>query len=219
LPCRVLPSRERWTASIFLERHGKAAKVARMTDDRYGANAVVVRTPDGALVVEIRLEIWRRPALQNLIAEARDAGADAVWAYGALVDSTLGFAPRGGYVRLTAPALPVPVTLSSPPVSAVRELQLRCFSGVWGRHEPNAPDPLAQYVGLYEGGRWVGICEFDGDSGWIDGPGVIPELRTAERYAELVRGAAGCITAPNSFSRRGETTTKHSPPTRASGLS
>ena len=167
--------------------------------------------------MEIRLEVWDRPALQRLISDARAADADALWAYGSLVDSTLGFAPRGGHARLTAPALPASEPLPSPPVSAVREIQVGCFSGVWGHHEPNEPDPSAQYVGLYESGRWVGICEFDNDNGWIDGPGVLPELRTPERYAELVRGAAALITAPDSLSRRGETTTRHSLLTKASG--
>jgi len=37
---------------------------------------------------------------------------------------------------------------------------------------------------------WTGICELDAATGWIDSPGVIPGLRTPDRYARLVRGAA-----------------------------
>jgi hypothetical protein len=70
------------------------------------------------------------------------------------------------------------------------ELHAACFAGVWGHHELGEPDPEAAYVALREGGRWVGLCEFDGEGRWIAGPGVVRGLRTPDRYARLVRGAA-----------------------------
>jgi hypothetical protein len=48
-------------------------------------------------------------------------------------------------------------------------------------------------VGLYEKGRWVGICQLDLIERWIDGPGVHPMLRTPERSAQLVQGAAAYL--------------------------
>ena len=155
-----------------------------------GREAAIFRTADGALVVEVRLVTGATPDVKPLIAEAKAAGAELLWVHGDGVEETLGFRRRGGYARLAAEQLPDPVVLPSPRHSLIRELQMDCGSGVWGHSEPGVPDPSATYVGLHEGGRWVGVCEFDADAGWIDGPGVIRELRTPDRYARLVRGAA-----------------------------
>jgi hypothetical protein len=155
-----------------------------------GREAAIFRSADGVVVVEVRLVNRTAADLKPLIAEATAAGAQLLWVHGDGVDETLGFRRRGGYARLEAEQLPDPVELPSPRYSLIRELQTDCFSGVWGHSEPGAPDPCATYVGLHEGGGWVGVCEFDADAGWIDGPGVIRELRTPDRYARLVRGAA-----------------------------
>jgi hypothetical protein len=156
-------------------------------------DAAVVRTPDGSLVVEVRLAAWSQSGLQHIIDNARAAGADAVWAYGFAVDATLGFVRRGGYVRLQADRPARPAALPSPPPALVRELKLECYRGIWGHHEPDEPDPLATHVALLEGDRWVGVCEYDAHRGWIDSPGVIRSFRSPERYARLVRGAAAEI--------------------------
>jgi hypothetical protein len=156
-------------------------------------DAAVVRTPDGSLVVEVRLAAWSQSGLQRVIENARAAGADAIWAYGFAVDATLGFVRCGGYARLQAVGPAQPNLLPEPPLSLVRELKLECYRGVWGHHEPDEPDPLATHVALFEDDRWVGVCEFDADSGWIDSPGVIRGFRTPDRYARLVRGAAAEI--------------------------
>lgn len=156
---------------------------------REGGETAVFRTPDDLLVVEVRLLGRPDRDLWPLIAESRAAGADLLWVHGFVADMPLGFKWRGGYARLEAEQLSSSVELASPPREAVRELQRLCFSGVWGHAEPDEPDPSATYVALNEGFEWVGICEFDVDAGWIDAPGVIPELRTPDRYARLVRGA------------------------------
>jgi hypothetical protein len=44
-----------------------------------------------------------------------------------------------------------------------------------------------------EDGAWIGIREVDPPTGWIDSPGLLPDFRTPERHARLVRGAAGCL--------------------------
>jgi hypothetical protein len=153
----------------------------------------VFRTPDDRLVIYVELGGWGRGDLSSLIREARTASADALWVRGFFVGAGLGFERRGGYARLEANTLTDSVELASPPYSVVRAIQSSCFEGIWGRREPAEPDPIATFVALHEDSEWIGICQFDADTGWIDGPAVIPELRTPDRYARLVRGAAARI--------------------------
>jgi len=157
-------------------------------------NAVVSRAADGAVVVVVHLTGALEPSdLQLLLGEARHFSARAIWAFGGTIDPALGFASTGGYVRLEAPAPPAPLLLPTPPREAIRGLQTTCFAGVWGRYESVSSDRASGYVGLHEKGRWVGICQMDLIARWIDGPGVHPMLRTPERSAELVRGAAAYL--------------------------
>ena len=151
------------------------------------------RAPDGTLVAEVDLTHSRRLAPESLIARARALGADKLWVHAHVVDAGLGFVQRGSYVRLQAPVPPPSVDLARPPAEQVPDIQRACFGDVWGRHDPGAPDDDAIFVGLHEDGTWVGICEVDPDGQWIDGPGVVPPLRTPDRYARLVRGAAGYL--------------------------
>jgi hypothetical protein len=107
-----------------------------------------------------------------------------------LRSTRLSASSAGGSARLEAPAPPTPIELPSPPPAQVRELQIVCFAGVWGHPEPANLDPSTTFVGLHEGDRWVGICEVDARHGRIVDPGVRRGLRTPDRYARLVRGAA-----------------------------
>jgi hypothetical protein len=150
------------------------------------------RAPDGSSVAEVDLG-QGAGALPRLIEEARSAGAHRLWVHATAVDADLGFRRLGGYARLEAEHLTNRVELARPPLHLVRRLQFACFAGVWGHHEPSEPDPSDTFVGLHEAGAWIGICELDPDTGWIDGPGVIPGLRTPDRYARLVRGAAALV--------------------------
>jgi hypothetical protein len=160
----------------------------------YLSTAAVFRAADGALVVEVLLGARPQTNLPHLIAEARGVGADLLWVHGNLIDASLGFRPCGGYARLEATnPLPGSIALPRLPRSAVRELQRQCFGGVWGHAEPDEPDPSTTFVALEEDGRWVGVCGFDVTGGWIDGPGVIPELRRPDRFAELVQAACAEI--------------------------
>jgi hypothetical protein len=158
-------------------------------------NVVVSRATDGSLVIVLHLtEEWEAPDLAELIDEARVFNARAIWVFGGeSIDPALGFTATGGYKRLEAPVPPPALLLTAPPAHCIRELQLTCFSGVWGRYEPVSRDPLSRYVGLHEKGRWTGICQVDPIAGWIDGPGVHPLLRTPERSAQLVRAAAAYL--------------------------
>jgi hypothetical protein len=159
------------------------------------SDAAVFRNPSGALVVEI--DTTHRPSrrVKELIDVARAAGIDLVWLHGSAVDASLGFRSSGGFARLAADAICSPRSLPLVPLTIVRELQMACFASVWGHEEPGAPDPTSTFVGLLEDGVWIGICEVDPATGWIDSPGVLPEFRTPERYARLVRGAAACLGA------------------------
>jgi hypothetical protein len=158
-------------------------------------NVVVSRATDGSLVIVLHLtEEWEAPDLAELVDEARVFNARWIWIFGGeSIDPALGFTPTGGYKRLEAPVPPPGLLLTAPPGHCILELQLTCFSGVWGRYEPVSRDPLSRYVGLYEKGRWTGICQVDPIAGWIDGPGVHPLLRTPERSVQLVRAAAAYL--------------------------
>lgn len=158
-----------------------------------GAGLALFRAPDGACVAEADLA-RSVGAIPALIEEARSAGAEKLWVHATAVDAALGFRRCAGYARLEADSpTKNPVDLASPPFEAISPLQFACFAGVWGHHEPSEPDPSDTFVGLHEAGAWVGICEFDPDTGWIDGPGLIPGLRTPDRYARLVRGAVALM--------------------------
>jgi hypothetical protein len=115
---------------------------------------------------------------------------DKLWVYAHVIDAEFGFRCCGSHTRLAAERPPAPVELAFPPLECVREIQRACFAGVWGHQDPDATDPDALFVALREHGAWVGICEIDPASQWIDGPGVVPGLRTPDRYARLVRGAS-----------------------------
>jgi hypothetical protein len=157
------------------------------------SDAAVFRNADGALVVEIETTQGAARRVRELINVARAAGIDLVWLHGSAVDAALGFRRSGGFARLAADAICSPLSLPLVPLKTVRELEMACFARVWGHEEPGVPDPTSTYVGLLEGGLWIGICEVDPATGWIDSPGVLPEFRTPERYARLVRGAAACL--------------------------
>jgi hypothetical protein len=154
-------------------------------------DAVLSHAADGSLVIVVHLSGQADATdIEQLVADARNRDARAIWVFGGSIDPSLGFTPTSGYVRLEAPVPPAPILLSAPPFERVRELQTTCFAGIWGRYEPVSPDPASTYVGLFEKGRWVGVCQALAIAGWVDGPGVHPMLRTPERSAKLVRGAA-----------------------------
>jgi hypothetical protein len=166
-----------------------------MSDARgFRHDAFLSRAADGSLVIVLHLtEPSEATDLEQLVDDARTRNARAIWVFGGSIDPALGFTSTGGYIRLEAPVPPAPLLLPAPPSECVRELQTMCFAGVWGRYEPVSPDPASMYVGLYNKGRWVGICQMHVTARWIDGPGVHPMLRTPERSAQLVRGAAAYL--------------------------
>ena len=158
------------------------------------SSVAVFRAADDSLVAEVRLPI-STAALSRLVTAARSRGIRAIWARGCFFSADrFGFQRRRGYACLVAVSPLTEIDAARPPLSLVPELQVACFSGVWGHNRPALePDPDATFVGLHESGAWVGICEVDLERNQIDSPGVLPGFRTADRYARLVRAAASML--------------------------
>src|SRR5579872_2423324 len=159
------------------------------------ARVAVFRAADDSLVVEVDLPVGDI-ALRRIVTTAKARGVDVVWARGRFRSGErFGFRRRRGYARLQALDPLVGSRVEHPPLSLVPELQIECYSGVWGHHRPALEaDPDATFVGLREGGRWVGICEVDLERRLVDSPGLIPRFRTADRFARLVLQAASLFT-------------------------
>ena len=158
----------------------------------------VFRAADDSLVAEVNPPI-SAAALSRLVTTARSRGIHALWIRGCTFSAdSFGFQPRRGYARLQAVNPLTEIDAARPPLCLVPELQIACFSGVWGHHRPALePDPDTVHVGLHEFGAWVGICEVDLERNQIDSPGLLSSFRTADRYARLVRGASSLL-APGS---------------------
>ena len=164
-------------------------------DPLQAASAVAVfRAADDSLVAEVNPPITAA-ALPRLLTVARSRGIRAIWVCGRRFSgASLGFQQRRGYARLQAVNPLTEIDAARPPLPLVPELQIRCFSGIWGHHRPAVePDPDTTFVGLHESGAWVGICEVDIEQSQIDSPGLLPAYRTADRYARLVREAASLL--------------------------
>ena len=159
-----------------------------------GRPVAVFRAADGSLVAEVNPPL-DAAALSTLLTTARSQGIRAIWARGSLFAGfSLGFQRRGGYARLQAVSPLAAIDAPRPQLALVPDLQIACFSGVWGHHRPAPePDPEAIFVGLHESRAWVGVCEVDLERGQIDSPGLLAPYRTADRYARLVREAASLL--------------------------
>jgi len=154
----------------------------------------VFRAADDSLVAEVNLPV-RAAALSQLLTAARSRGIRAIWVRGDLDSGDIhGFERRRGYARLQADNPMTEIDAPRPPLALVPQLQVACFSGVWGHHRPALePDPDAAFVGLHEAGAWVGLCEVDLERNQIDSPGLRASFRTADRYARLVREASSLL--------------------------
>lgn len=178
----------------------------------------VFRAADDSLVAEVHPPMGAA-ALSHLLTAARSRGIGAIWVRGDLVSGDIyGFERRRGCARLEADNPLTEIDAARPPLALVPQLQVACFSGVWGHHRPALePDPDATFVGLHEAGAWVGICEVDLERNEIDSPGLLAPFRTADRYARLVRAKPRrCWRRAPSRSRPGETRKRRCPHTRSS---
>jgi hypothetical protein len=130
------------------------------------------------------------------IAEAREGGAVELWAYGHGLDEH-GFEPAPGYARLHAerPAPGEPL-VETEDLDAIVALLERCYVDLWGHWLPDralvaqtVERPHVRHLVLGE----EGICRVNLSERLIDAPGLVPEARTPERYAQLVAGAAALL--------------------------
>jgi hypothetical protein len=124
------------------------------------------------------------------IEAARAAGAELLWVHTNDDLSAHGFRRAGAYVRMHADA--VPVRAREPSFLEERdyaEVLARAYAGLWGhKHVSPLAEPPENAIVL--GVPVVGLCRvFPGDR-LIDGPGVLPEGRSADAYASLL--VSGC---------------------------
>ena len=149
---------------------------------------------DGRQVAMVDLRDGRSP--DQAMADARSGGAVELWAYGHGLDAC-GFDPAHGYTRLHAEVLPAGEPLEpAGDLEAVVSLLERCYVGLWGHWSPDralvaetVARPHVHHLVLPEGG----ICRVHTGERLIDAPGLVPELRSPERYARLVLGAAALL--------------------------
>src|SRR5260370_27190370 len=110
-----------------------------MSGDHSGSSAagrlIFSRTPAGEPVAECELAARDIGLLAGLAEEASSRGAVLLWVHCAADLSGAGFAPRQGYRRFTAAALPPGDPLPLLDAPAVLDLLPRAFIGRWGHHQ------------------------------------------------------------------------------------
>jgi hypothetical protein len=121
---------------------------------------------------------------------ARSEGAELVWVHTNDDLSAHGFRRAGAYVRMHVDDVPVRGRIE-PPLLEERdyaEVLARAYSGLWGH---KLVSPLAQPPedAVVVGVPVVGLCRAWPQQRLIDGPGVLPEGRSADAYASLLLSA------------------------------
>jgi hypothetical protein len=151
---------------------------------------VLGRTTRNVAVAEAEIPDGAEDA-ELIIARARKAGAELLWVHGGDLAAS-GFTERPGYVRLRA-GLANTRTASDidvPAADTYGRLLARCYLDMWGHKyvdlQTARPPAGATVLALRGEGEYVGICRLWPDRRYVDGPGVIPESRTAERSAALL---------------------------------
>jgi len=127
---------------------------------------------------------------------AREAGAELLWVH---TDDDLGahgFRRAGAYVRMHAESVPVRARVE-PPLIEERdypEVLARAYAGLWGHKHVS---PLAEPPDgvIVVGVPVVGLCRVFVAERLIDGPGVLPEGRSADAYASLLLSACKVLGA------------------------
>jgi hypothetical protein len=126
---------------------------------------------------------------------ARAAGAELLWVRSNDDLSTHGFRRAGTHVRMHADE--VPLRAREPALLEERdyaEALARAYAGLWGHRHVSPlvqPPEDAVVVGL----PVVGLCRVFPAERLIDGPGVLPEGRSADAYASLLLAACSVLGA------------------------
>jgi hypothetical protein len=126
---------------------------------------------------------------------ARAEGAEILWVHSNDDLSAHGFRRAGAYVRMHTDE--VPVRKREPSFIEERDyaqVLARVYSGLWGHKHVS---PLAQPPegAVVVGVPVVGLCTVFPAERLIDGPGVLPEGRSADAYASLLVSACTVLGA------------------------
>ena len=161
---------------------------------------IFARNPAGDPIAECELAAGDVGLLPGLAEEAAAHGCVLLWVHSAADLSSAGFTPQQGYRRFTAASvrpgdrLPLLDTTTVLDTTTALGLLPRVFTGQWGHHlfDPAwAGSAGARYVGLGRPGRWSGLCRFEPENRYIDGPGFVAGAGTQAQASQLVAAAAG----------------------------
>jgi hypothetical protein len=141
-------------------------------------------------------------AAQELIATATAAGSSLAWAHSTADLSSLGFARRPGYRRLTGSSRPEPRPDDVTELRAdedTAELCAAAYHGQWGHKTPGTW-PIAEFagtkiLGLRRDGLVAGVCRINPAAGYVDAPGLVAGQRNQAGYETLLTAALSRITA------------------------
>jgi hypothetical protein len=127
---------------------------------------------------------------------------ELAWAHSAADLSTLGFAGRPGYRRLTGQARPAPLPEGVTELTGnddTAELCAAAYQGQWGHKTPDTW-PLPEFadtiaLGLRRGGLIAGICRMIPATSQIDAPGLLAGQRDQSGYRLLLTAALSRVPA------------------------
>jgi hypothetical protein len=153
---------------------------------------------DGRTVAEA--EVDGIAEARELIAAAAVADCELAWAHSAAELSSLGFARRPGYRRLTGRARPGPLPDGVAELSGredTAELCAAAYRGQWGHKSPGTW-PIPEFadttvLGLRRDELIAGICRVVRATGQIDAPGLLLGQRDHAGYRLLLIAALSRI--------------------------
>lgn len=126
---------------------------------------------------------------------ARAEGAQLLWVHTNEDLSEHGFRRAGAYVRMHADEVPVRKRESSfIEERDYAEVLARAYAGLWG-HKHVSPLEQPPEDAIVVGVPVVGLCRIWPAQRLIDGPGVLPEGRSADAYASLLVSACTALGA------------------------
>lgn len=155
-------------------------------------DVLVSISSDGVVVAESDFSDADASEIAETLGLARARGAQTFWAHGGAL-AEYGFRRESGYARLGCPNAPrgEPLPVESNPEELIRVYRL-AYLGLWGHKQVGAE--FAAYLGSGAQLRHVvldgvGVCRVDMQERLVDGPGVVPDHRTPERYLRLLSAA------------------------------
>ena len=158
---------------------------------------LICRNTEGETVAEVDLDDTTL-TLPEIVGQARDRGADLVWAHGGNPGMD-GFVRRPGYAHLHAERPESQERLPLVEAELYGRLLARAYAGQWGHKwvDPTQSLPAdgSVVLCLHEDGLPIGLCRVWPDHRLVDQPGVVPERREAKHTLRLL-GAACALLGP-----------------------